>query len=504
MALIKNGKTYRTIEEQVGHLTDAHNEQLEINQTIESDINELSEALDGKQDTLTFDSQPIDGSTNPVESNGIYDALAGKLDKITITTTNQQAYVKAQDGTQTMVDTSTGNGANTLAKRYTNGRLSVGTPSDNNDATTKKYVDDGLSTKQNTLTFDDNPTENSSNPVKSGGIYTALSGKQNTLTFDDNPTENSSNPVKSGGVYTALSGKQNTLTASGNIKIENNTISITSGTSTPDGYQLVANGSGGSVWRTPSGGSIDVIELSGSSGTLSASDLLLASKKDTVIKLTLSASRTAYLRRTTQSTTYYYYSLVYNEGTAILSGSVSIKIKIADGTWSRNSGQYVVQSNNIWSGDNEGKVLTGTANGGCSWKTPSGGSPKYHHRINGYVMLSVEGDDYPFAVSIDFYNNVSTAYTSIADVISALITAGYTWDAQNEIPTKMCNGYIWNKGSSFNDLMAFVNISALNYGGTNYLIAYDVHETSNDAELFAAGTQTASNFLTDDVIALVG
>lgn len=36
-------------------------------------------------------------------------------------------------------------------------------------------------------------------------------GKQNALTFDDAPTSNSGNPVKSGGVYTALSGKQNNL-----------------------------------------------------------------------------------------------------------------------------------------------------------------------------------------------------------------------------------------------------------------------------------------------------
>lgn len=36
-------------------------------------------------------------------------------------------------------------------------------------------------------------------------------GKQNALTFDDAPTSSSNNPVKSGGVYTALSGKQNNL-----------------------------------------------------------------------------------------------------------------------------------------------------------------------------------------------------------------------------------------------------------------------------------------------------
>ena len=61
--------------------------------------------------------------------------------------------------------------------------------------------------KQDTLTFDDAPANNSDNPVKSGGVYTALSGKQDTLTFDNAPTNNSDNPVKSGGVYTALTYK---------------------------------------------------------------------------------------------------------------------------------------------------------------------------------------------------------------------------------------------------------------------------------------------------------
>ena len=89
-----------------------------------------------------------------------------------------------------------------------------------------------VSGKQDRLTFDDAPTQNSSNPVKSGGVYaalqnvsvqtdavptagstnavqsggvySALQGKQNSLTFDNTPTQNSQNPVTSGGVYAAL------------------------------------------------------------------------------------------------------------------------------------------------------------------------------------------------------------------------------------------------------------------------------------------------------------
>lgn len=52
--------------------------------------------------------------------------------------------------------------------------------------------------------IDTTPTQNSSNPITSGGVYTALQGKQNTLTFDSTPTQSSTNPVTSGGVYAAL------------------------------------------------------------------------------------------------------------------------------------------------------------------------------------------------------------------------------------------------------------------------------------------------------------
>lgn len=44
-----------------------------------------------------------------------------------------------------------------------------------------------------------------------GDVETALEGKQGTLTFDNVPTENSNNPVKSGGIYSALAGKTPTV-----------------------------------------------------------------------------------------------------------------------------------------------------------------------------------------------------------------------------------------------------------------------------------------------------
>ncbi len=83
--------------------------------------------------------------------------------------------------------------------------------------------------KQDALTFDNFPTQGSNNPVKSSGLYNRMhilataiqqtsedvvalqqemSGKQNVLTFDNTPTANSDNPVKSKGIKSAIDGVQ--------------------------------------------------------------------------------------------------------------------------------------------------------------------------------------------------------------------------------------------------------------------------------------------------------
>jgi hypothetical protein len=48
------------------------------------------------------------------------------------------------------------------------------TASRENPLTDKKYVDDELGKKQNTLTFDNTPTKGSNNPVTSDGICSVL------------------------------------------------------------------------------------------------------------------------------------------------------------------------------------------------------------------------------------------------------------------------------------------------------------------------------------------
>ena len=57
----------------------------------------------------------------------------------------------------------------------------------------------GITDAQAALTFDNAPTADSDNPVKSGGVYTALSAKANTADLDSNTT------ATSGQVVTAIS-----------------------------------------------------------------------------------------------------------------------------------------------------------------------------------------------------------------------------------------------------------------------------------------------------------
>lgn len=86
--------------------------------------------------------------------------------------------------------------------------------------------------KQDALTFDNLPTQGSNNPVKSGGVYSKIQDltmvaqllredvsaiqqempeKQNVLTFDNTPTANSDNPVKSKGIKKAIDDVQDVI-----------------------------------------------------------------------------------------------------------------------------------------------------------------------------------------------------------------------------------------------------------------------------------------------------
>ena len=104
----------------------------------------------------------------------------------------------------------------------------------------------------------------------------ALAGKQDTLTFDNTPTENSTNPVKSGGIYSALAGKTDTGIVADDF---DSTASYVIGNyCIKDGklYRFKANHSG--AWAAAD---VDEIQITGELATLKSG---LNNKQDTILQ----------------------------------------------------------------------------------------------------------------------------------------------------------------------------------------------------------------------------
>lgn len=140
---------------------------------------EVDTRLNGKMNTIGIDSTPTDGSNNLITSDGVYDSLTNCVKQSELTSALTPYAMSSS-------------------------------------------VTSALALKQDILTFDTLPTENSLHPVTSGGVYnaiktkadkseltnlvtttalsTAVQNKQDKLTFDNAPTENSDNPVKSKGI----------------------------------------------------------------------------------------------------------------------------------------------------------------------------------------------------------------------------------------------------------------------------------------------------------------
>ena len=106
-SLILTLKSGETLTISIGDLVRGLQTEITINSKLSSDLVDDTNATNlfvtssekttwnGKQNALSFDSVPTDGSTNPVESNGIYDALAEKADKSTTYTKDETIILLA-------------------------------------------------------------------------------------------------------------------------------------------------------------------------------------------------------------------------------------------------------------------------------------------------------------------------------------------------------------------------------------------------------------------------
>ena len=118
----------------------------------------VSTLLKNKQDTLTFDTEPILNSKNPVTSNGIKSALNKKADASSLKTV------------------ATTGSYNDLTNKPTIPTVPTKVSAFTNDAGYLTAHQD-LSGYQTKLTFDTTPSANSTNPVTSSGIKAAIEAK---------------------------------------------------------------------------------------------------------------------------------------------------------------------------------------------------------------------------------------------------------------------------------------------------------------------------------------
>ena len=241
-----------------GNITTGANEILDDTKgkkqnVINAEVDEALAGLDSsKQDNLTFDNDPVENSTNPVTSGGVYaaDALLQQAIEAILalipsaaTALNQladRAFVNSTVATNTATFRGTYNVVTDLHLAYNASHQDIATAllsaiatADNNDyafvqipvsgtsediRVTERYKFNGEAWAYEYDLNNSGFTAAQWAAINSGitlalvqklgalptasELATALAGKQNTLTFDSAPVSGSQNPVYSGGLYT--------------------------------------------------------------------------------------------------------------------------------------------------------------------------------------------------------------------------------------------------------------------------------------------------------------
>ena len=517
MALIKDGKIYRTLEEQVGYLTKKQGEQDEINADLQEQIND-------KEDKLTFDSVPTDGSTNPVESNGIYDALQNKEDKINI------IEISSTSGTLTDEQYNLLSKNNTLIK-YSNSYM-------------QKIFDSSMYYRFANIHYE----------VKYYLFEVTKSTKEYTIT-------NKAYNVLEDGVKADITGDivGKVLTVNSSYKSEWKTPEIHDSNIISDnmasGYVLTSNGSNGATWQAPSGGNFEhYVEVNVDNGTLSDTDYNKLTYNDSVFVYNNSGTKQLYDKHVISNSsliferilpaisqcervyvsisTKAYYILTFNIGGIEILTLSSVSGTLSDGDYAKVSGdncviEYVhsgysdflfkaredsyiwyrsvfsnpnnsprdtyyyifklqanknytinaeylpITSDSIKSGSaTSGQVLTANGSGGASWQTAGGGgSTLYSHN---------------FKIEVSGIESYGTIISSSATQFNASSLITYLYN----------NGITLNVSGAYYSNEDYLILSISSWNGTQMQFSY--YRFSNHS--FASMVWSAGSITITDVV----
>lgn len=152
--------------------------------------NSLSESINQKQDTLTFDDEPTAGSDNPVKSNGIATAITDEADKRLNADNKLDTKIGELSSLETTAKTNIVSAINEI-KRSVPEKDTIDSELDENssNAVQNKAIVEGISsaieplddsianiqeTLENVLPADIKPTESSKKLVESGGTFDAI------------------------------------------------------------------------------------------------------------------------------------------------------------------------------------------------------------------------------------------------------------------------------------------------------------------------------------------
>ena len=130
--------------------------------------------------TISVDTEMSDKSTNPVQNKIITNALKDKLNILGLGEINR-VYVRKTENLDSSLPFTYTAEADSIAHRNASGQTQVEAPSQEKDATNKKYVDEKLALKQDKLTAGSRIVIEDNNTIKSVTNYIDLTGEDGSL-----------------------------------------------------------------------------------------------------------------------------------------------------------------------------------------------------------------------------------------------------------------------------------------------------------------------------------